>query len=203
METSPKSLVERFYFEVWNRADEKAAREILHPDFRFRASLGPEKRGPDGFIEYMRSIHVALADYTCVIDDLITTENRAAARMTFRGRHRSRFFDEEPTGREIRWAGGAFFTTDGKQIVELWVLGDVDSVKQQLSANRGAASGDEHTGDEQSRIGRNRSVASVSLRCACGARPPYPGWASAARISALASSVSHSAGPTRRPISRP
>lgn len=138
MTNSPRSLVERFYFEVWNKADESVAHEILHPDFRFRASLGPERRGPDGFISYLRSIHAALADYTCVIEDLITAENRAAARMIFHGRHRSRFFDVEATGKEIRWAGGAFFTTDGKQIVELWVLGDVDSVKQQLNASGGA-----------------------------------------------------------------
>ena len=138
MTTSPKALVERFYFEVWNRADEQVAREILHPDFRFRASLGPERRGPDGFIGYMRSIHAALADYTCIIEDLIVTESRAAAHMTFKGLHSGRFFEVQPTGREIRWAGAAFFTTDGKQIVELWVLGDVDSVKQQLNARSGA-----------------------------------------------------------------
>ncbi len=138
MPVSPKTLVERFYIEVWNRADEKVARDILHPAFRFRASLGPERTGPDGFIDYMRSIHAALADYTCLIDDLIVTETRAAARMTFKGLHRGRFFDVEPTGREVTWAGGAFFTIDGRQIVELWVLGDVDSVKQQLNAPRGA-----------------------------------------------------------------
>ena len=137
MTTSPKTLVERFYFEVWNRSDEQVAREILHPDFRFRASLGPERRGPDGFIDYMRSIHAALADYRCIIEDLIVTESRAAARMTFKGMHRGRFFEAQPTGREIRWTGAAFFTTDGKQIVELWVLGDVDSVKKQLNARSG------------------------------------------------------------------
>ena len=137
MTTSPKTLVERFYFEVWNRSDEQVAREILHPDFRFRASLGPERRGPDGFIDYMRSIHAALADYRCIIEDLIVTESRAAARMTFKGLHCGRFFEAQPTGQEIRWTGAAFFTTDGKQIVELWVLGDVDSVKKQLSARSG------------------------------------------------------------------
>jgi hypothetical protein len=36
------------------------------------------------------------------------------------------------TGKEIGWAGAAFFTTDGRQITELWVLGDVDSLKAQL-----------------------------------------------------------------------
>ena len=66
MAISPETLVERFYFEVWNKADEQVAHEILHPDFRFRASLGPERRGPEGFISYMRSIHAALADYTCI-----------------------------------------------------------------------------------------------------------------------------------------
>lgn len=127
-------LVRRFYDEVWNNADESVAREILHPDFRFRASLGPELRGPEDFIGYMRSIHKALAGFTCVIDELVAEEDRVAARMTFRGVHRDRFFNVDATDREIRWAGGAFFKTDGRQIVALWVLGDIDSVKQQLGA---------------------------------------------------------------------
>ncbi len=134
MRVTPKALVERFYYEAWNRADEGVAREILHPEFRFRASLGPERRGPDGFIDYMRSIHAALANYTCIIDDLVTTQDRAAARLTFKGIHRGRFFEVDPTGREITWAGSAFFKTDGHRIVELWVVGDVDSVKRQLGA---------------------------------------------------------------------
>ena len=138
MERSPRELVERFYYEVWNWADEAAAREILHADFRFRGSLGPEHRGPDGFIAYLRSIHAALANYTCTIDDLIATVDRAAARMTFAGVHRDRFFSVEATGREIRWSGAAFFTTDGRQITTLWVLGDVDSVRQQLNAPAGS-----------------------------------------------------------------
>jgi predicted ester cyclase len=54
--------------------------------------------------------------------------------MRFSGIHRARFFGVEATGRVITWAGGAFFTTDGERITELWVLGDIDSVKQQLGA---------------------------------------------------------------------
>ncbi|MGH6906298.1 MAG: hypothetical protein ACREDX_00390 [Aestuariivirga sp.] len=40
----------------------------------------------------------------------------------------------EATGREIAWAGGAFFKMADGKIAELWVLGDIDSVKQQLGA---------------------------------------------------------------------
>jgi predicted ester cyclase len=136
---SPKQLVERFYNEVWNLADEAVAFEILHTKFVFKASLGPERIGPDGFIEYMRSIHAALADYTCTIDELIETKNHAAARMRFCGVHRGPFFGVEPTGREITWLGAAFFTMNDHQITQLWVLGDIDAVKMQLGAATKAA----------------------------------------------------------------
>lgn len=135
----PRRLVERFYHEVWNKADEGVAREILHRDFAFRASLGPARTGPDGFIDYMRSIHAALGGYECIIEDLIEAESRAAAKMRFTGIHRDVFFGVPATGRRITWAGGAFFTTDGRQITALWVLGDIDAVKQQLGAAPGTA----------------------------------------------------------------
>jgi len=45
VQRSPADLVERFYYDLWNRANEAVAWEILHPDFRFRASLGPERSG--------------------------------------------------------------------------------------------------------------------------------------------------------------
>ena len=63
MTASPKCLVERFYHQVWNKADEGVAREIFATYFRFRGSLGQEKKGPDGFIKYMRFVHQALGDY--------------------------------------------------------------------------------------------------------------------------------------------
>ena len=129
---TPTQLVERFYGIVWNKADEAEARRILDADFRFRASLGPELRGPGGFIAYLRAVHAALEGFTCTIDDLIATDDRAAAKMIFHGRHRGKFFGIEPTGRDVRWSGGAFFTMSGGKITELWILGDVDAVKRQI-----------------------------------------------------------------------
>jgi steroid delta-isomerase-like uncharacterized protein len=129
---SPKWLIELFYNEVWNRADEVAAHEILHPEFCFRGSLREEKRGPDRFITYLRMIHTALSEYTCTIEEIIEEGQRAAARMRFAGIHRGQFFGVPPSGREISWSGAAFFAIDGDKIISLWVLGDIDSVKQQL-----------------------------------------------------------------------
>lgn len=129
-------LVERFYHIVWNKAEETEARRILARDFRFRGSLGPELRGPGGFIAYMRSVHAALGGFTCQIDELIAAGDHAAARMSFYGRHRGKFFGIEPSGREIRWSGAAFFKTGDGKIFELWALGDIEAVRRQLEPQR-------------------------------------------------------------------
>ncbi len=131
---TPRELVERFYHELWNKADEAVAPEILAEDFRFRGSLGPEKRGQDGFLEYLRSVHEALADYVCIIEDLVETDDRVVARMMFRGTHRADFFGVPATGKMIEWAGAAFFTIGSGRIERLWVLGDIDSIKAQLGS---------------------------------------------------------------------
>lgn len=131
---TPTRLIERFYHDVWNQADEAAAWEILAPDFRFRGSLGPEKRGVEGFLGYTRQVHAALGGYTCTIHEIIEQGERAAVRLTFGGVHRGPFFGVEPTGREVSWAGAAFFGFAEGRIAELWVLGDVDAVKAQLGA---------------------------------------------------------------------
>ncbi len=139
MAFKPKDLIERFYNEVWNTGDEMVAREILHTDFVFRGSLGPEHHGPDGFIEYLRAVRRSLPDFICNIQDIITEENRAVAKMEFVGTHGGEFYGVAATGKQIVWAGAAFFTTDGRQITDLWVLGDIDAVKRQLGVHSGGS----------------------------------------------------------------
>jgi steroid delta-isomerase-like uncharacterized protein len=130
--STARTLVERFYHVVWNHADEGEARRILHPDFIFRASLGPQLRGPDGFIAYLRSVHAALENFICDIEELIEADERAVAKILFHGIHRGPFFGVAPTGREVAWSGAAFFKTKDDLITELWILGDIDAVKRQL-----------------------------------------------------------------------
>ena len=137
MDVTPARLIERFYHEVWNTGDEDVARQILHKDFIFRGSLGSERNGPDGFIDYLRAVRRSLPDFVCNIQEIVTEENRAVARMEFVGTHEGTFYGVPQTGETITWAGAAFFTTDGRQITELWVLGDIDAVKRQLGLQDG------------------------------------------------------------------
>jgi len=83
-------------------------------------------------------VRAALEDFTCTIEELVASEDRAAARMMFSGRHRGKMFGVEATGRNIVWSGAAFFKMREGAIAELWVLGDVEAVRRQLAPDRPA-----------------------------------------------------------------
>ena len=130
-----RALVEQFYGDIWNRRDYGVADDILVADFRFRGSLGDKTVGVPAFLAYVDSVHAALADYRCTIEELIADKQRASARMMFSGRHRAPLLGVAATGRDVSWAGAAFFTVARDRIESLWVLGDIAGLKRQLGAN--------------------------------------------------------------------
>ena len=73
-------------------------------------------------------------------EDIVIQDNKAAVRFKSSGIHKSEFFGVSGTGHEVWWQGATFFTfnEDGTRIKEIWVLGDVDSLKHQLGASSGA-----------------------------------------------------------------
>ncbi|TMV09120.1 ester cyclase [Ruegeria sediminis] len=132
-------LIERFYNEAWNLADHDCAREILHPQFDFRGSLGPKRSGPDEFIRYMEEVRETLPDFQCNIIDIVDAGQTAAARMSFVGTHQGKFFDVDGTKQRIEWSGAAFFALQDQKIGKLWVLGDIDAIKRQLNVHPNVA----------------------------------------------------------------
>ena len=127
-----KKLVEAFYFEVWNKKNYQKAQEILAEHFLFRGSLGDSKEGVDGFWSYVESVHNTLANYECIIEDLVVGNGEIAAKMLFKGTHQNDFFGVKATQRVIQWSGAAFFKVFDQKISQLWVLGDIDAIKSQL-----------------------------------------------------------------------
>ncbi len=125
-------IVERFYRDIWNRHDKSVIPVLLDEQFTFRGSLGQEKRGHEGFAAYVDFIHEALADYRCTIEETVSEDRKLFARMLFSGTHRGALFGFEPTGRPVSWAGAALFTFADDRIRDLWVLGDVHGLIEQL-----------------------------------------------------------------------
>jgi predicted ester cyclase len=122
---TPRTAVEDFYDRVWNRGHKAAIAELIHPDFTFRGSLGPTMTGHAAFSAYVDRVTEALADYRCTILDLVSEGDRAFARMRFEGIHRAPFMG----------AGAALFSLKSDKIADLWVLGDLQGLREQLERN--------------------------------------------------------------------
>jgi steroid delta-isomerase-like uncharacterized protein len=130
-----KNQVRRFYKELWDAHNKEAIPSILHEDFSFRGSLGQEKRGHGGFSEYVDEVHQALGDYKCIMEEIVSEGDKVFAKMLFTGIHRDRFLGYPPTGKRVSWNGCALFTFKDDLISDVWVLGDLKSLEQQLSQN--------------------------------------------------------------------
>ena len=131
-----KMQVRRFYEVLWDAHDRDAIPSVLHKDFSFRGSLGQEKRGHDGFAEYVDMVHKALGEYKCIIEELVSESDKVFAKMMFTGIHQDDFMGFAPTQKRVSWNGCALFTFDGELIKDVWVLGDLKSLEEQLDRNR-------------------------------------------------------------------
>lgn len=135
--SKPRRLIEAFYEDIWNRRDKSAIPVLLDEDFSFRGSLGQVRHGQAGFAEYVDFVHAALDNYRCDIQEVIAEESRAFARVLFSGIHRADFFGYPPTFKRLEWTGAAVFAFREGKITNLWVLGDLHGLMEQLRRNAG------------------------------------------------------------------
>ena len=130
-----RTLVVRFYEDAWNRADETAARALLDPAVRFASEMQRgEVTGQKAVLTHMRAMRGALANFQCAIDDLVASTSRAAVRLTFSGTHVDTLLDIPATGRHVSWSAAGFFTAAQGRLVDIWVLGDTETLRHQLTS---------------------------------------------------------------------
>ena len=96
-----KSLVRRYYEEMWNRWDFALADELVAEGVAFRGSLGQSVQSRDGFKEYMRAVRRAFPDFHNHVEELVAEGDRVVARLTDTGTHTGTLFDIAPTGRRV------------------------------------------------------------------------------------------------------
>jgi len=131
-----KQQVRRFYQKIWDSYDKTVIASVLHRDFTFRGSLGQQLKGHDGFAQYLDMVHKALGDYHCAIEELVQEGDKVFAKMCFSGVHRNEFMGYAATNAKVSWQGCALFSFEGEKVIDLWVLGDLQSLQQQLVQNQ-------------------------------------------------------------------
>lgn len=130
-----RELVQIFYEKLWNEIDFGVVDEILHSDVTFRGSVGVGASGRQEVCDYVQMVTAALSGYRCEIEQLISDGDKAAARVRFSGLHVGEFLGYPPTGRHVEWIGAAFFVGDENSLRDIWVLGDLESLRSQLKSD--------------------------------------------------------------------
>lgn len=130
----PQELITAWYQQMWNCWDKAIISDICSEDIRFRGSLGETVFGHSGVASYMDQVRQAFPDFKNVVEEFISEDARAFARLTYTGTHQGPVLGFPPTGRKVVYSGAAVFAFHGGRIVDVWVLGDLYSLVRQLSA---------------------------------------------------------------------
>jgi steroid delta-isomerase-like uncharacterized protein len=128
-----KSLIRRYYSELWNEWSPAALEELISPAIVFRGSIGTTVRGIEEFKQYVNRIRAAFPDFHNRIDELIGEGDKVVARLTYMGSHRGELFSFPGTGRKINYQGVGIFQFREGKIVSGFVLGDTESLKRQIA----------------------------------------------------------------------
>jgi len=130
---STRSLVERFYEEMWNACKTSSTNLLISPTFTFRGCHADTKfEGLNGFVSYLKSMHLAFGEYHCKIVDVLIQDDKACVRTSITGIHLGKFAGVEPTYKKITWSGAAFLTIDAGLISDMWVVDEFNSLRHNV-----------------------------------------------------------------------
>ena len=125
-------LIERWYHEMWNEWDKTIIPEIVQADLYFRGSLGKEHYGYQGLSDYIDYIRKAFPDFHNTIELMIAEDDKTFAKLKYSGTHQGDVFGIPRTSRHIAYWGSAIFQFKNEKIQEVWVLGDIHGLLEQL-----------------------------------------------------------------------
>jgi len=134
MKPTNRAVIEKYYQQFWNNKKIALAEELFTTDLIFRGSLGIETNGIEAFIDYVNMLHATFENLYHAVEDIISEDQKSAARVVYNGIHIGKLFDIEPTNKRIRYAGSSFFNFDEGKISKLWVLGDLNTLFNQIKS---------------------------------------------------------------------
>jgi steroid delta-isomerase-like uncharacterized protein len=127
-----KSLVRRFYKEVyvdWNMA---LVDQVVSPQFTSHDWPARGPTGPRAFRDYYSAIRSAVPDARYEVDDLIAEDDKVVVRWRLLGTHKGDFRGIAPTGRPIVLKGIAIYRVENGRLMERWVISDLHGLLEEI-----------------------------------------------------------------------
>lgn len=147
MSEANKTLVRRWFEEVWNQGREETIDELFAAH-GIGYGLGDTEapiRGPAGIKPFVRNLRGALPDIHMKIEDIMAEGDRVTVRITVEGTHKGGNLGVVPTGQRVRIEGIVIVRIANDQIVEGWNSWDQLGLLRQIGALPAAGSRDRFT----------------------------------------------------------
>lgn len=136
MSEGNKTLIRRWFDEVWNQGREETIDELFAAH-GIGYGLGDTEapiQGPAGIKPFVRNLRGALPDIHMKIEDSIAEGDKVTVRITAEGTHKGGNLGVAPTGRRIRIEGIVVVRIANGQIVEGWNSWDQLGLLRQIGA---------------------------------------------------------------------
>ena len=129
-----KALVRRVFDDVYSTGDVAAIDEFFAADFARHRPGAPDTMGTAAMKEYVTRTRAVFSDLRVTVDELIGEGDQVAARVTAHALQRGPFLGIPATDLAVSIAEVQFFRIADGKVSEVWVLGDVFGLLQQLGA---------------------------------------------------------------------
>ena len=131
-----KSLVRRWFEEVWNQGRTDAIGEMFAPD-GIAHGLSDDQtqplRGPGGFLPFHGQFRGAFPDIQVVVEDQVAEGDLVATRCSVRGKHTGDHLGFAATHAPVEFTGMTITRIKDGKIVEAWNNFDFMKMYKQLS----------------------------------------------------------------------
>ena len=127
-----KEIIFSYYENIWNKQDKSYIDKLFDDDIVFRGSLDIEAHGKKEFESYFDMIITAIPNLYHAVELMICEGDNVSARALYNGTHKGKLMNCEPTNNKIRYNGASFFKIKNDKIVDIWVLGDLNSLYKQI-----------------------------------------------------------------------
>lgn len=121
-------------FDAFNRGEIETCAQLLVSDFVANIPGAPQSiRGRDAWKQGAQEFRNAFPDLQACIEDIFSTEDRVAVRLSFRGMHRGSFQGIPATGRPVAFTSIEIYRVSGDRLAEEWVSPDMSTLMRQIT----------------------------------------------------------------------
>jgi steroid delta-isomerase-like uncharacterized protein len=124
----------RAAFAAFNSGKLDNCAEFLTDDFIINIAGMPfQMRGLDAWRDNAHLMHSAFPNLEARIEDIFSSGDRVAVRLTMRGKHQGEFLDIPATGRDIEYTSIEIYRTADGKLAEEWISSDTATLMRQLT----------------------------------------------------------------------